>query len=185
MTANDPRPDGGYEPDEQTDRPLDSEALAGRLRDLADDIEDGSTLDATDVDAVLRDLERTSSILRSHLLDVDVESHIEDGDGPEFGEIDGDVDRLREAPDGEVARRLGEDVETLRLRAERVDMALYSGDLTDVEVEALWDAAGRIEAWSRDVLTFRTDRDLLTEPDGDRAVDLDALEPFDLGENDA
>jgi hypothetical protein len=64
-------------------------------------------------------------------------------------------------------------------------MALYSGDLTDVEGEDLGDSAGRGEAWSRDVLTFRTDRDLLTEPDGDQVVDLDALERFDLGGEDA
>jgi hypothetical protein len=94
-----------------------------------------------------------------------------------------DVDRLRDpeaASTEEIARRLRGDLDGLLRAADRVDRALYRGDLTDVLVSDLWSRSALLEAWSREILTHRTDRRLRYTRE--EAEALDRTEEIEVGE---
>lgn len=131
---------------------------ASDLRDLAAEVREGETPTEEDVEAARNDLRRADTTVRRHLGGV---PETDDGehDLATFAEVE-DAERLREAPAEEVAQQLAVDVLSVRQVAERVDRGLYSEDLTDGDVGDLWDTAARVEAWARDVLTHRTDREV-------------------------
>lgn len=84
---------------------------------------------------------------------------VPDRDLSTFGELDGDVEELREAPAETVAEGLREDLDAVREAAEAVEDALTNGseDLSDDTIEELWDAAATLTGWPRDVLVHRTE----------------------------
>ena len=153
-----------------------ADALFSDLHDLAAVVKAGDDPSADHVRTARQDLDLADATVRRHLGGVeerdldDVALDPRERDLAAFGELD-DADALVDAPAEEVATEISEDVEELRTVADRVDRQLHTGDLTDVEVSALWDAAGRVEAWSRDVLTFRTDRELLLTREEAEAAD--------------
>lgn len=206
MTANDSTPSDGERPTEQSedheetaasealDADPDRDVLSARLdalgtraladlHGLADRVEAGEDVDAEVIEEARANLRRADETLGRHLdqpgetelshEDRDPRTRSLDG----FGEVE-DADHLREAPAEEVARLLAEDVHDLREVADRVDRRLYRGDLTDHDSEELWAAGARIAAWGRDVLSHRTDREVLLTRE--EAEDLDRVE--ELGE---
>lgn len=186
MTANDDTPDDGEKTAEQSDdetadfEEVGRELLAERLRShghrvsadllgLAADVESGEAVEG--VGTVRENLERADTTVRRHLgtggfATVDVELDPTERDLSTFGEVEGDVESWREEASREdLALALTDDVHEVRAVADRVDTALLNDhtDLTDAEVERLWDAAATVQAWARDVLVHRTDRDVLTD----------------------
>lgn len=153
------------------------EAIHNQLRDLAAVVKAGEDVpEDRRVRTALRNVDLAEETVRRHLggvpeRDLDaVALDPRERDFSTFGEVE-DAEALVDAPAEEVAAELGADVEELRTVADRVDRQLLTGELTDVEVSALWDAAGRVEAWSRDVLTARTDRELLLSREEAEAAD--------------
>lgn len=129
------------------------------LRQLAADVEAGDEIPEERIRDARQNLHSADATVRRSLGAPDflnlstVERDPRELDHASFAEVDGDIDYLRnDAPREEVARRLAAAVLEARMAADDVDSALYSGDLTDAHIEELWDAAGTVQAWARDVL---------------------------------
>lgn len=186
MTANDSTPSDGESPAESTVdhlaanvEDLDAEErdlLAERLEVLANrvhaellglaaDVEGGEDPTESDVEDARTHLRRADETVRRHLGGVterdlsEVERDPREMDHPGGFTEEYDVDYLADsAPVEEVAHQLAADVIETREVADRVDRHLYAGELTDVDVEDLWDCGLRLRGWAARVLTFRTDR---------------------------
>jgi len=187
MTANDDSPRDGESPAESTvehlapnvedldpeERDLLAErldVLAGRvasdLHELAADVREGEPPEEDTITEARADLRRADETVRRHLggvterdlSEVERDPREPDAHMTDFrGEYD--VEYLRDAPVEEVAHKLAADVIETREVADRVDRHLYAEELTDVDVEDLWDCGLRLRGWGAAVLPFRTDED--------------------------
>jgi len=184
MNGNDSTPSDGESPAESTvnhlptdvedlddeDRELLAERLdvlatriAADLHGLAADVRDGESVDDADVEDARTDLRRADETVRRRLGGVterdldDVELDPRHATGPGNFREEYDVDYLRDAPIEEVAHKLASDVIETREVADRVDRHLYAEELSDVDVEDLWDVGLRLRGWAASVLAFRTD----------------------------
>jgi hypothetical protein len=169
-TTNDLRPYGDLGTDDRETLATQLRALAdgveASLRDLADEVEAG---DQPGTETVLetRDLlEAADSTVRRHLDGVesrDYENVIRDPrEGSDMTRFSDryDVEYLaEEAGTDEIAEALAADFREVRLAVERIDRALYAGDLTDVLATDLWDSGDLLAAWGREVMVSRADRD--------------------------
>jgi hypothetical protein len=199
MTANDSTPSDGESPAESTVdhlaanvEDLDAEErdlLAERLEVLANrvhaellglaaDVEGGEDPTESDVEDARTHLRRADETVRRHLGGVterDLSEVERDPREPAAHMVDFreeyDLDYLRDAPVEEVAHKLAADVMETREVADRVDRHLYAGELTDVDVEDLWDCGLRLRGWGANVLAFRTDRDLKLTREEAEALD--------------
>jgi hypothetical protein len=176
MTDDDSAPENGS-PTDCTDL-SDDELLAERLEVLANrvsadlhglaaSVRDGEDVDDDRVDDARHNLLEADRTVRRHLGDIlerdfsEVERDPRKRQIPNFTDLY-DVDYLaNDAPREEVAHKLAADVLGTREAADRVDRALYAEDLSDVDVEDLWDYALRLRGWSARVLSLRTDRDVV------------------------
>jgi len=175
MTDDDKTPDDGRTTPNRTDL-SDDDLLAERLESLATQVsadlhglaaavEAGEEVDDDGVDAARENLLEADRVVRRHLGGVserdlsEVERDPRKRSMPDFHDLY-DVGYLREAPREEVAHKLAADVLATLEVADRVDRHLYSEELTDVDVEDLWDYGLRLRGWAMNVLTFRTDRDV-------------------------
>jgi hypothetical protein len=153
-------------------------AIEGSLLDLADDVESGDDVESETVLDVRELLAEADTTTRRHLDGVDrrdystvIRDPREGSNSTDLSDVH-DLDHLAtEAEAGDVADALIDDVEELRVAAERVEKALYLGDLTDVLATDLWDAGAAVETWGREVLTARTDRRHLLTREEAEALD--------------
>lgn len=181
MTDDDRTPENGStngSTDETTDLAAHLDALAdgiaADLHDLADAVEAGEDVDEERVEnarAQLLEADRTARRDLGGLAErdlEDVERDPREREIPAFEDVY-DVERLRDAPVEEVAEMFEAEVLATREVADRVDRHLVAGQLSDVDVEDLWDRSLRLRGWAAKVLTFRTDREVLLTAEEARA----------------
>lgn len=155
------------------------------LHDLASSIERGDDVDGVKkARANLLEADRT---VRRHVGGVtepdldDVERDPRNRDMADFTDVY-NVEYLRTAPADEVAAKLAADMMETREISDRVDRHLHTGELSDLDVQDLWEYGLRLRGWSTQVLSHRTDRrvlfsraeaEALEDVDEDRVVEED------------